>query len=148
MGTVTQRNLAHVQAQLGGANPISLSEYYRGGAYVPSLRNVIVYEPAGGGFTFSSGSTFWANYYNYDSGTKQTYYNSSSIYWSGVLISEFQGENTTTLTVGSYTYYRGSSVGGSVYQIRRTSISQVSINTGVPSSGAISLNQLLGAENP
>jgi hypothetical protein len=32
-GTIT---LAQIQAEFGGANPIYLSEYYRGGAYVPN----------------------------------------------------------------------------------------------------------------
>jgi len=147
MGTVTQRNLAHVQAQLGGSNPISLSEYYRGGAYVPSLRSFIVYEPSGGGFTYvGSPTTGWFNsYYTDKSGT---YYSGSAIYWGGALISSFSGESTTTVTVGSYTYYRGTDLGSGAFQIRRTSTGTTSINTGVPSSGAISLNQLLGAENP
>ena len=28
-------SLSQVQGEFGGANPISMSEYYRGGAYVP-----------------------------------------------------------------------------------------------------------------
>ena len=28
--------LAQVQSEFGGSNPISMSEYYRGGSYVPS----------------------------------------------------------------------------------------------------------------
>jgi len=29
-------SLAQVQAEFGGGNPISMSEYYQGGAYVPT----------------------------------------------------------------------------------------------------------------
>ena len=29
-------SFSQLQTEFGGANPISLSEYYRGGAYVPS----------------------------------------------------------------------------------------------------------------
>jgi|TARA_B110000858_G_scaffold127375_1_gene144961 hypothetical protein len=32
-GTIT---FAQIQAEFGGANPIGLSEYYQGGAYVPT----------------------------------------------------------------------------------------------------------------
>jgi hypothetical protein len=150
MGTVTLRNLSHVQAQLGGSNPISLSEYYRGGAFVPSLRNVTVFEPAGGGWTYQNPpATLWADLYA-DDGKGASYWK-SQIYWEGPVIHEFVGVAVTTVTVGSFTYYKGPGVSSGLfdqYQIRRTSPGQISINTGVPSSGPISLNQLLGAENP
>lgn len=32
--------LANIQTEFGGANPISLSEYYAGGAYVPAGTSV------------------------------------------------------------------------------------------------------------
>jgi hypothetical protein len=34
--TNTQVSLSSIQTEFGGSNPISMSEYYRGGAYVPS----------------------------------------------------------------------------------------------------------------
>lgn len=45
--------LAQIQAEFGGANPISISEYYRGGAYVPNTgRNFGI--PTSGGISLSN----------------------------------------------------------------------------------------------
>ena len=143
MGTVTQRNLANVQAALGGANPISMSEYYRGGAYVPTTRTISTREPASGeAFSFSPPTRYW-------------YIGGTSAY---MIFEPFQGfvmvgnSFTTSYSSGGATYFRGSSgscfCGAIYYGLYRTATSSTSINTGVPSSGAISLNQLLGAENP
>lgn len=43
-------SLSDIQTEFGGSNPISLSEYYRGGAYVPSSQTSI---PASGLITLS-----------------------------------------------------------------------------------------------
>lgn len=144
MGTVTQYNLANVQAALGGANPISMSEYYRGGAYVPTTRTVTVSE----GPIWSNNVYDWVWMRN----------NSGYIRWSGALDFGYVG-NITTYTRGSTTYYRGAFVYTESfydygwnhwdhYQISRTYPSTTAINTGVPSSGAISISQLYGAANP
>jgi hypothetical protein len=151
MGTVTQYNLANVQAALGGANPISMSEYYRGGAYVPSARTVAttVYEPAGGGWTVS-GNTYWNTQPNVN-GKYGVTPGQTTVLWNGAQIYYNQYDpNLTSVTVSGITYYRGPLWSGYVYYIRRTypSSYQQSINTGVPSSGAISISQLYGAENP
>jgi len=135
MGTVTAYNLNNVQAALGGSNPVSMSEYYRGGLYVPSTRAITVREP-------TSGEYYDGYYYWIDAGT---------LAWAGVVITNFVGFGTT-YTVGSVTYYRGSFRGsskfGSFYAVYRTYPSTVSINGDVPSSGTISLSQLFGAQNP
>jgi hypothetical protein len=36
MGTVSQYKMSNFQSALGGSNPVSLSEYYRGVTYVPT----------------------------------------------------------------------------------------------------------------
>jgi hypothetical protein len=146
MGTVTSRDLANVQAALGGSNPISMSEYYRGGAYVPTTRATLVTE----------GPTYSIEAYDFAYASSPSI---SFIYWataSGYPNYSVSGE-VTSYTVGGVTYYRGSYVqrtGGTFggytyhYQISRQYYTSTTINTGVPSSGTISLNQLLGAANP
>jgi len=155
MGTVTQRNLSHVQAQLGGINPISMSEYYRGGLYVPSTRSN-VREPASG-YYYSDASPplyYWQTEDIIGSSTLgygEAWWNGTRVWYSS------SGEATTSVTIGNITYYRGTLVTSITdtevnrvyrwYNLYRIT-SSVNINTGVPSSGTISLNQLLGAENP
>ncbi len=169
-------SLSQVQAVMGGANPISLSEYYRGGAYVPATKSVstTVYEPTSGYYYTSTGglwsgnpNTFWwldgassVSYppVGYDPAT-------AGIRWSGTYISYNAGNRyTTSYTSGGYTYEKGSlqyayNAADGMYgpyhiyeffSIRRwyVSTSTVSINTGVPSSGTISLSNLYGAEKP
>ena len=161
MGTVTQYNLANVQAALGGANPISMSEYYRGGAYVPTMRNNVVREPTSGeyysGASGANGYAYSGNY-RWDAGYEN---NGLGVRWAGTQVygplSIANPNSYTSVTAGGYTYYRGSFgafVGDGytgiyyTYAVYRTSGSTVAINTGVPISGAISLSQLYGAENP
>lgn len=147
MGTVTAYNLSNVQAALGGANPISMSEYYRGGAYVPTTRAVTVYEPAGGGWASISGNA-WVDVYTGGGKGEPAVYSSSYVAWGGSIVTYVYSQSTTSVTVGAYTYYRGPLYGVATYYTRRTSAGTQSINTSVPSSGAISLSQLLGAANP
>jgi hypothetical protein len=138
MGTVTQYNLANVQAALGGVNPISMSEYYRGGPYVPATRTT----------TVSEGPFYQQNVYDW-----YTFSSFLTIYWAGAAVystSSYGG--ATSIAVGSTTYFRGSLVSSSFgqnrYQVSRQYPSTVAINTGVPSSGTISIAQLYGAANP
>lgn len=147
MGTVTAYNLANVQAALGGSNPISMSEYYRGGSYVPTTRSTTVtegpyysYSPTTDWFTGTGGNTF------------------AVIRWFGVQIalSPAIDSYTTAYATGGYIYYKnafreyvyGKGMTFTVYDLYRTYPSSASINTGVPSSGAISISQLYGAANP
>jgi hypothetical protein len=145
MGTVTQRNLANVRDALGGSNPVSMSQYYRGGARVPTTRTTNTREPASGdSYSNSPPIRYW-----YIGGTSA--YMRFDPYIGQVQVG---GSGTTSYSSGGATYFRGSYVGCcgcgfiQLYGVYRTSTTTVSINTGVPSSGAISINQLLGAENP
>jgi hypothetical protein len=138
MGTVTQYNLANVQAALGGANPISMSEYYRGGPYVPTTRTT----------TVSEGPLYQQSVYEWF-----VQFSFLTIYWAGAAVystSSYGGG--TSIAVGSTTYFRGSlmasSFGTQRYQVSRQYPSTTSINTGVPGSGTISISQLYGAANP
>ena len=148
MGTVTSSgaiSLNAIKAALGGPTSPALNNYYRGGTYTPSSRTVsaLVYEPAGGGFTAVYTQTLWSFGEDYN-----------NIYWNGVGIGSFysNGPSLTQVTVGAYTYYRGSYgvFGSDTWSIRRTYMgtSTTQINTGVPSSGQISISQLYGATNP
>jgi hypothetical protein len=116
-----------------------MSEYYRGGPYVPATRTTIVTE----GPTYARDSYC----FRYTSNFNTTY-----IYWGG-LIGSVAG-NVSSFSSGGVTYSRGAfaestSFGlNTYYYISRQYPSTVSINTGVPSSGTISIAQLYGATNP
>jgi len=147
MGTVTAYNMANIQSALGGSNPISLSEYYRGGAYVPTTRSTTVREPTSG------------EYYNWPSSPNTWWERQVGVIayvrWFGTNPVN-PSVNATSATAGGYTYFRGAfqrTVNDGyfdfgLYGIYRTSGGTTSINTGVPSSGTISISQLYGAENP
>jgi hypothetical protein len=151
MGTVTAYNMASIQSALGGSNPISLSEYYRGGPYVPTTASSVVRTPASGDYY----DIYSANYY-YWNGPNPAYAGTGGIGWNGVFITSI-ASGVTSYTSGSTTYYRGSfrqifygccspdTWFWGVYTIGNVS---VSINTSVPSSGTISISQLYGARNP
>jgi hypothetical protein len=144
MGTVTAYNLSNVQTALGGVNPISMNEYYRGGSYVPTTASSR--EPTTGEY-YNEYSYFWRTYGPVNG-------NVSMIYWNGVNLSESVPAGATSYTISGYTYYKGTFYTSYVdeytsysqYGIYRTS--STSINTGVPSSGTISIFQLFGARNP
>jgi hypothetical protein len=158
MGTVAAYDMASIQAALGGSNPISLDEYYRGGAYVPTTATGTVREPTTG------------EYYQYPTPTP-TYcwgylstpadVNSASAFitWNSVLLNGTAPPGSTSYTEDGYTYYRGSykayrpstgktSLPNTDYAIYRTGPATAAINTGVPSSGTISIANLYGAQNP
>jgi len=141
MGTVTQYNLQNVQSALGGSDPISMSEYYRGGSFVPTTRSTTTREPSSG--EYYSGSYQW----NTSAGDPGY---CVGFIWNGTTTNV--GQRVTSFSTGGSTYFQGTlqSSGKSVdsYSIFRTTTSTVSINTGVPSSGTISISQLFGAENP
>lgn len=143
-------SLANLQSVMGGSNPISLSEYYRGGAYTPTTVSVTNRDPASG-FYYSLWSYVW-----YDSSESGNYYD---LYFGGRLGVTFS-QNVTTYTVGGYTYYRGSLMGANYYSggyassgftlryygIARTWVTSTTVNTGVPSSGTIRLSNFFGAQ--
>jgi hypothetical protein len=140
-----------------------MSQYYRGGARVPSTRTVITndgprYVRSGSGGVLNYNWRVWisggSNYSGFtwgdDPGSKY------GLYYVNV---GGQNSGVTSFSFMGATYLRGNfreTVGGgttfnprySYYEITRQTSSTVSINTGVPSSGTISISQLFGAANP
>ena len=136
-------SILNVKNLFGGPTSPAMSNYYRGGTYLPSsyTTSVLTYDPSGGGFTaVLTPATYWVT--NFYDGT-------CSVYWGGAGIGTSGNVNATVLTFGIYTYYRGTYgvFGSDTYSIRRTYMNTVTtqINTGVPSSGQISMSQFYGA---
>ena len=163
MGAVTLYTLANIQTALGGVNPISMSEYYRGGSYVPTTRasTTTLREPASGQYyTLVDNGPNNMVWTQIETGPTGVGWNSVNVYADGGGGGQGLPALGTSYTTGGYTYYRGTLMrveppsqyfpGSSIYGIYRTSIvaSSVQINTGVPASGTISISQLYGAENP
>ena len=139
-GTIT---LAQVQSEFGGSNPISMSEYYRGGSYVPTAIT--------GSYTsyqWNITTYFWRVYGS----------NTITIEWNNTVVyTTTSGSGSTTdVTTGGYDYNRGtlqySSGGGKGgtpyywYNVRRRLASET-VNTGIPASGQISMNQFYNGRN-
>lgn len=129
-------SFSQLQSRFGGSNPIYFSEYYRNGSYVDGTGSVTTTL----GPSYSANNTYW-------------YYVGStlSLYWSGSSV--YQASHSTqptSITTGGYTYTRGSYHSsndyGAFYYISRSQTTTSSINTGIPTSGTISLNQFYGAQ--
>jgi hypothetical protein len=148
-GAISQGNL---QTEYGGANPISANEYYRGGAYVNTTR--------------STSSTVYSSWYlnclTYGCCQQSAWYDGTNSWyawkWNGAQVTTSPWPNSNgvyTFTTGGYTYYHGKYNGGyylytnNSYSIRRSNVqtSTIDVNTTVPSSGTISLNQYYGQGN-
>ena len=128
-------SLSQVQAEFGGSNPISMSEYYRGGANVPTSIT------SAGAYSGYQGSLY--TYYWDDFGT---------VVWNGSTVGNNKFSN---FTAGGFEYDQGSfftSTGGGkggpsnlYYTVRRrTAGSLTTVNTSIPASGTISMNQFYG----
>lgn len=134
-------SLLDLQNEYGGSSPISLSEYYRNGPYVPNSIGSTVREPSSGDY-YTSGSYEWLTY---SDGTVLV------VYWAGADTGIPNGYGGTSYTVGSYTYYRGSYRSGPDpkfgfynYGVYRTSGSSTLVNQNVPTGGQISLSNFYG----
>lgn len=98
-------SLSQIQTEFGGANPIGMNEYYRGGAYVPSSQTSI---PASGTISLS-------NFYG-TSGASWPCYN----FYSSAYDSVFGESNWTHNTnggnmsppAGSFTFYTSIVISG------------------------------------
>lgn len=125
----------------------SMSNFYRGGGRVPSTKTVTTREPSSGSLYDGGNQWYWRSY---DSVTVV-------VFGGGVQGTLGQSSGSiTSLTFGSWTYYRDSFVGDDgnkngptyYYRIFRQQSTTTSINAAIPSSGAISLSQFYGAETP
>lgn len=147
----------------GGPGSPALSNYYRGGAYVPSTKTV----------STQTRSPTSGEYYQQCCGTARRVWiienqtgsntNGNTLIYApslGVDIALGNQNNLTSYTTGNRTYYRGSlgySEYEGYYQVWLkfwsfywidTTTSTTNINTSVPTSGQISISQLYGAEKP
>ena len=134
-------SLSQVQSEFGGSNPISMSEYYRGGSHVGSV----------GAYTA----------YQYDTTSPDIHYwvfidvggNDTSIFWDNEVVANFNGNSgTTSHTAGGFEYNRGTlqeTESGQFqptvryYQVRRRA---TGINSSVPTSGTISMDDFYGGQ--
>ena len=138
-------SLSQVQSEYGGGNPISMSEYYRSGSYVLASGTTTTRVPTAGDAIGGFGTTKW---FVQPNGTYNAFWSGSSV--TGVRAGNNSGP--TSVAIGNITYYRGSYEGfnqylGYRYGIYRVVTATVNRNTGVPSSGAISLNNFYGGTN-
>ncbi len=161
-------SINHIKTLFGGPASPALSNYYRGGAYIPSTKSTTtsVREPSSGNYyQIGSGGSVVSYYWTvFNSGFTPGDQNGTNRYmWNrfpnqGEL--SIGGGVINSFTSGIYTYYKGSYRGhtydsyngltNSYWGIYRTyqSSTTVNINTNVPTSGQISISQFYGAEKP
>tara|TARA_B110000211_G_scaffold13863_1_gene14412 strand:- start:559 stop:1032 length:474 start_codon:yes stop_codon:yes gene_type:complete len=147
-------SFSQMQTEFGGANPISLSEYYKNGAYVPS--------------TVGSSAGSWGSYVSPPTTTYrwQVLWSGSSLLstqlkWNGTTVYSSTTDSTSTQFdgVSGYDYGKGtlySTSGGTkndpfttkVYYIRRrTTATSQTVNANIPTSSTISMNNMYGGRN-
>jgi len=150
--TSGQISLSQVQTEFGGANPISMSEYYKNGSYVPS--------------TVGSAAGSWSSNYATTTYRWQVLWSGSQLLstqlkWNGTTVYSSTTDSSSTQFngVSGYDYQKGSqysSSGGTkndpftehVYYIRRrTTATTVTVNANIPTSGTISMSQFYGGRN-
>lgn len=165
-------SILDIANEFGGGAPHSLSEYYRGGARVPANYTYTIYEPGPGAsnYTWSFPPSTSTGVAVFDlRGANLSYEWRGIATWNGTTIADETGDypisGLTSLTVGIWTYYRETTVYLSdpdgvlpdndppgtwpveFYRIRRERDVTVAVNTGVPTSGTISLGDFYGAED-
>lgn len=138
-------SIRNITTLFGGSG--QLTQYYRGGSYIPATKtvNFTAREPSSGEYqSITPPGYFFED--NVD--TSLTY-----VIWNGVTVAQ-AAYGASVVTSGIYTYYRGSFFyqqgTDSYYGIYREypSSYQQNINTGIPTSGQITVLQFLGAEKP
>lgn len=141
--------------EFGDSGETSLSNWYRGGPFVPATRTYTETTVNTGPFSSYEYSLFGvgAKYYFRWTGTQVT------IVWNDVTIVPssnplFPGQSSTSWISQGYQYERGSLIdSGEYYQVRRRTYTTTtetitqSVNTGVPTSGPISFSDLYGARD-
>jgi hypothetical protein len=137
---ISIRNITNL---FGGSG--QLTQYYRGGSYIPATKtvNFTAREPSSGQY-----QSLYDYLFEDNNDTNLTY-----VRWANTTIAVV-AYGTSAVTSGIYTYYRGSLFATSgldnyygIYREYPSSYTQ-NINTGIPTSGQISVLQFLGAEKP
>ena len=166
-------SLSELASEFGGSAHHSLSEYYRGGANVPTTITTGVaqgsFSAYQGNVTGATGSTGVVTSVNY---FWKIQFFSSSVVWNGVdkpntnpleLTGILSGPHTQTLFLSNdgFEYERGPLIGNfqvpsgspgftlaaNLYQVRRrqaATTTTTTVNTGIPSSGQVSLTDFYG----
>lgn len=145
-------SLQSLKSFFGGSATPKLTDYYRGGAYVPNTTT-----SGSSTRTPSTGS----NYYRGETFANTYWTVNGALVWNSATITTNVG-NAVSYTVGNTTYYRDAlqeTVSESsgytsitvyyhrVYQIVNTQV-VTNVNTGIPTSGPISLSHFYGAFRP
>lgn len=141
-------SIGDLKTFFGGPAAPSISNYYRGGSYTPSTITSITTEGP-------SYNRVFRGYWSENTVIPAWPLNRWTFYWGYVTFGNYVEGGATTYTTGGWTYmdggtgYGGSGTccGGTVYyrSIKRQQTTNVAANTGLPSSGAISLSQFYGA---
>lgn len=158
--------ISNIKTLFGGPTSPSLSNYYRGGSYIPATKVVstIAYEPNSISPVNNIVPVFENGYWWIYSMYKGVWFirnnGTSVIWWNDVQLID-GNVGGSSWTNGAYTYYAGSQSDSNfsttcycylwyAYKIRRTTggSETVSINTGIPSGGTIKLSQFYNAEKP
>lgn len=144
-------SLNSIKNLFGGPGSPQMSNYYRGGQYIPATKPGSR-EPTTGD-SYSLNVTHWRGD---DYGGFQLLWNGSTIVPGSSGWSTGPG-GMTSYSTGGFTYFRGAlrlddsgygQSGYRFYAVYRVSNTLININTGIPSSGTISLSQFYGAEKP
>ena len=151
-------SFSQMQTEFGGANPISLSEYYKNGSYVPST----VGGAAGSWNSYTTNTNYYYNMQNitnigvnywvvYANGSQTAVGDFLTLDSNGrVVIGSYEYERAAT----AYTFYvpSGKTSAGqnsyfSYHYRRRTAATSVTVNASIPTSGVISMNNMYGGRN-
>ena len=148
-------SFSQMQSEFGGANPISLSEYYKNGSYVPST----VGGAAGSWGSYTTSANYFYNMHNIS--------NIGVNYWvvyangsTTAVGTNLTLDSNNRVVIGSYEYERaatahtfyvpsGKTSAGqdsyySYHYRKRTASTSVTVNANIPTSGVISMNNMYG----
>lgn len=129
-------SLADLAAEYGGTAPHSLSEYYRGGAYVPNTVSEVNNEYTS--YYYNTNNRYRKN--TIDQSHDDQRYAVSRWKWDNAMYVGQVGWNTNVVNSGGYTY-NSSGNGSGNHSIRRYGpvTTNVSVNQTVPTSGSVDL---------
>lgn len=149
-------SFSQMQTEFGGSNPISFSEYYKGGSLVPSTIG-----SAPGSFgSYTTNTNYFYNMHNIT--------NIGVSYWvvyangsQTAVGTNLSLDSNNRVVIGGYEYERkpgnpytfyvpsGKTSAGqdsyySYHYRKRTASTQVTVNANIPTSGVISMNNMYG----
>lgn len=136
-------SFADIQNEYGGSNPISLSEYYKDGSYVPSS----IFALGTMSNEIYQLGVYWCFWNDTSAGGNGFY----QFEWNNSVIRQGYSSSRPSYTdSGGYRYWFGSLQSNNVsgYQdwhaIKRQTAGNVTVNSNVPTSGTLSLSNHYG----